>query len=78
MSDGKKHQVVTVRMSTDLHGRLVHEAWARQTSLNRLCILLLSGKALPERQVPEKTFALDEIRGSGCDRVEVTQGARSN
>ena len=68
MGDGKKQQVVTVRMPIELHARLVGEAWARRISLNRLCVLLLSGEPLPERCAPEGTFALDEIRGALCKK----------
>lgn len=53
MSSNKKQRVVTVRMSIELHARLKHEAWGRQISLNRLCVLLVSGERLPERRVPE-------------------------
>ena len=68
MSSDKKQRVVTVRMPAELHARLTDEKWARRISLNRLCVLLLSGEPLPERCVPEGTFALDEIRGALCTK----------
>jgi len=37
----EKPRVVTVRMSHDLHTRLIDEAWRRRQSLNSLCLELL-------------------------------------
>ena len=58
MSKRDGQQTVTVRMPVELHTRLIGEAWARQMSLNRFCVALLAGEALPEPIGPTPAYRL--------------------